>query len=164
LGFPDIQQGIAFLLNIKHLANNAIEVGTPSCFAQGWFISIGDLASSLFICAIACHTFLGVVKNYRLPSTVFYGIIAALWFFVYFLAALGPLMHREDFYVRASAWVRPDLSSPPSQRQPTNTITVLDQRFLPTGTFVAPLLLDLRLHVLHRPHLHFHLHLPWPFQ
>lgn len=100
----DIQQAIAFTLNISALRNNAIEVGTTTCFAQGWFVSTGDLASSVFICAIACHTFLGVVKDYRLPTTTFYCIIATLWAFVYFMAALGPIMHHRDFYVRASAW------------------------------------------------------------
>lgn len=103
----DIQQALAFLLNINHLATNSIEVETTTCFAQGWFVSTGDLASSAFICAIACHTFLGVVKDYRLPTTVFYCIISALWGFVYLMAALGPLIHRgEHFYTRANAWVR----------------------------------------------------------
>ncbi|KAG0652054.1 hypothetical protein D0Z07_1425 [Hyphodiscus hymeniophilus] len=102
----DIQQALAFLLNISHLRNNAIEVGTTTCFVQGWFVSTGDLASSVFICAIACHTFLGVVKDYRLPTTVFYSIIGFLWTFIYLMAALGPIMHHENFYTRASAWVK----------------------------------------------------------
>lgn len=101
----DIQQALAFLLNISALRNNAIVVGTSTCFAQGWFVSTGDLASSVFICAIAVHTFLGVVKDYRLPTATFYGGIAGLWVFIYGLAILGPLMHPGDFYVRASAWV-----------------------------------------------------------
>jgi hypothetical protein len=101
----DIQQGIAFLLNISALKNNALTVGTTLCFAQGWFVSTGDLASSVFICAIAVHTFFGVVKSYRLPSVYFYSSIACLWVFVYLMALLGPVIHRDDFYVRASAWV-----------------------------------------------------------
>jgi hypothetical protein len=101
----DIQQALAFLLNISALTNNAIRVGTPTCFAQGWFVSTGDLASSVFICAIAVHTFLGVIKDYRLPTSAFYIAIACMWVFIYGLAAIGPLTHRSDFYVRASAWV-----------------------------------------------------------
>ncbi|CZR54549.1 uncharacterized protein PAC_04433 [Phialocephala subalpina] len=100
----DIQQACAFLLNISALRNNAILVGTPTCWAQGWFVSTGDLASSVFICAIAVHTFLGVVKDYRLPSGAFYCCIAAAWTFVYVMAAIGPILHGKDFYVRASAW------------------------------------------------------------
>ncbi|TAQ85518.1 hypothetical protein B7494_g6174 [Chlorociboria aeruginascens] len=102
--FADIQQSLAFLLNINTLRNNAILVGTPACFAQGWFVSTGDLASSVFICAIAVHTFLAVVKEYRLPSKAFYSIIALLWTFVYVMAIIGPAKYGPSFYVRASAW------------------------------------------------------------
>lgn len=101
----DIQQALAFLLNISALRNNAIIVGTPTCWAQGWFVSTGDLASSVFICAIALHTFFGVVKDYRLPTMAFYCCIAAAWAFVYAMAAIGPILHGKDFYVRADAWV-----------------------------------------------------------
>jgi hypothetical protein len=104
--FADIQQACAFLLNIGALRDNAILVGKPLCFAQGWFVSTGDLASSVFISAIAVHTFFGVVRNYRLPTWAFYCAIALCWLFVYVMAAIGPLIHGKDFYVRASAWVR----------------------------------------------------------
>ncbi|PMD36690.1 hypothetical protein L207DRAFT_532294 [Hyaloscypha variabilis F] len=100
----DIQQALAFLLNISALRNNGIFVGTSTCFAQGWFVSTGDLASSVFICAIAIHTWMGVVKEYRLPTPAFYCCIGALWTFVYLMAAIGPIIHGHDFYVRASAW------------------------------------------------------------
>ncbi|KFY13956.1 hypothetical protein V491_06209 [Pseudogymnoascus sp. VKM F-3775] len=68
------------------------------------FVSIGDLASSVFICAIAVYTFFGVVKDYRLPTVTFYCCIAGLWTFIYVMALIGPLVHRHDIYVRASAW------------------------------------------------------------
>jgi hypothetical protein len=105
--FADIQQSTAFLLNISALRNNAILVGTPTCFVQGWFVSTGDLASSVFICAIAVHTFFGVVKEYRLPTKTFYCCIAACWVFVYTMAIIGPAVHGQLFYTRASAWVCP---------------------------------------------------------
>jgi hypothetical protein len=101
----DIQQALAFLLNISSLQNNGIIAGTSTCFAQGWFVSTGDLASSMFILAIALHTFFGVVKDYRLPSGAFYCCIAANWAFIYFMGAIGPIMHGHEFYARASAWV-----------------------------------------------------------
>ena len=107
----DIQQAIAFLLNISALRTNSITVESPTCFAQGWFVSTGDLASSVFISAIAVHTFMGVVREYRMPNRVFYGCIAGCWTFVYLLAALGPALHGRMFYARASAWVCP-LASP----------------------------------------------------
>ncbi len=101
----DIQQALAFMLNITALRNNGIFVETPTCWAQGWFVSTGDLASSVFICAIAVHTFASVIKEYRLPAGAFHCCIGGAWIFVYSLGALGPLIHGEDFYVRASAWV-----------------------------------------------------------
>jgi hypothetical protein len=101
----DIQQAIAFLLNISALKNNGIVVENPTCFAQGWFVSTGDLASSIFIFAIAAHTFMGVVKDYRPPNKVFHACIAGLWIFNYVLAAIGPLRHGRQFYARAAAWV-----------------------------------------------------------
>ena len=154
----DIQQALAFLLNISALHNNGIFVGTPTCFAQGWFVSTGDLASGVFICAIACHTWMGVVKEYRLPTPAFYCCIGTLWFFVYAMAAIGPIVHGRDFYVRASAWVCSLLSL----RPPFSSLTesVLDQRRLPNRASMAALLLDLLLHVQHRPHIPLHLRLP----
>jgi hypothetical protein len=103
--FADIQQSIAFLLNLDSLRHNAVRVGTVTCWAQGWFISTGDLASSLMITAIGMHTLLGVVKGYRPSTVVFWTVLLSLWVFVYLLGALGPFLHGSDFYVRAGAWV-----------------------------------------------------------
>lgn len=106
LVIADIQQSMAFLLNIQALRNDALSVGTTTCWAQGWFISTGDLASSVFIFAIAVHTFMAVVKDYKLPTIGFYCAITALWCFVYIMAVIGVTMHPTDLYVRAGAWVR----------------------------------------------------------
>jgi hypothetical protein len=123
--FADIQQALAFLLNISALRNNGIFVETSTCFTQGWFVSTGDLASSCFILAIALHTFFGIVKDYRLPMNIFYCCIAATWFFVYLLGALGPILHGRNFYARASAWV---CLSPSSKiKHQLIIFTVLDQ-------------------------------------
>ncbi|PQE32053.1 integral membrane protein [Rutstroemia sp. NJR-2017a WRK4] len=102
--FADIQQALAFLLNIRSLKDNGIIVGTSTCWAQAWFVSVGDLASSVFISAIACHTFFSVVKSYRPPNYAFYIGIAACWIFIYGLAVIGIALHPHDFYVRAAAW------------------------------------------------------------
>ena len=110
--FADIQQALAFLLNISALKNNGIIVGTTTCWAQGWFISTGDLASSVFIAAIACHTFFSVVKQYRLPHRMFYCCVAGCWIFIYGLAIIGIALHPDGFYARASAWVSCSCSRP----------------------------------------------------
>lgn len=111
--FADIQQALAFLLNVAWLRRDAVDVGTAVCWVQGWFVSIGDLASSVFITAIAIHTYLGVVKGYRLPGLVFYPTVLSLWVFVYGSALLGILITDNGagvggLYVRAGAWVSTD--------------------------------------------------------
>ncbi|KAK0754854.1 G protein-coupled glucose receptor regulating Gpa2-domain-containing protein, partial [Schizothecium vesticola] len=105
----DIQQAMAFLLNIAWLAKDSLDVDDPTCWAQGWFISTGDLASSVFISFIAVHTYLGVVKGYRLPTWIFYTAIGCCWVFTYGTAILGVIITNNGagnggLYVRAGAW------------------------------------------------------------
>lgn len=106
----DIQQSLAFLLNAAWLRRDGIIVETATCWAQGWFISTGDLASSAFITTIAVHTYLSVVREYKLPTWAFYCMVSAVWFFIYALAVAGVVITNngaEDggLYVRAAAWV-----------------------------------------------------------
>lgn len=107
--FADMHQATAFMLNIPWIHNNAIVVGDPACWAQGWFVSTGDLSASCFICAIALHTYLAIVKGYRPPDWVLYLAITGLWVFVYVMAVAGVASTSNGrgvggFYVRASAW------------------------------------------------------------
>ncbi|KAK1987066.1 integral membrane protein [Colletotrichum cereale] len=105
----DIQQSIAFSLNASWLVRNAIVVETTTCWAQGWFVSTGDLASSAFITTIAVHTYLSVVRDYKLPTWAFWTMIGSVWFFVYALAIAGVVATNNGaagggLYVRAAAW------------------------------------------------------------
>lgn len=102
----DIQQSISFLLSSRWLAENKINVETSTCWAEGWFLSTGDLASGVWILTIAIHTFFALVRGYKLPYPAFIALIFAVWSFVYAMAIIGILNHRSDFYVRAGAWVR----------------------------------------------------------
>lgn len=102
--FADIQQSIAFLLNAQWLRSAAIDVATPTCWAQGWFVSTGDLASGVFTLAIAVHCFADIVFNYRLGPRTFLASIVFLWVFNYACAIIGVALHPADFYVRAGAW------------------------------------------------------------
>lgn len=43
--FADIQQSLAFLLNVQWVVNNGIDVKSPTCMAQGWFVSTGETPS-----------------------------------------------------------------------------------------------------------------------
>ncbi|KAK1957377.1 integral membrane protein [Colletotrichum sublineola] len=105
----DIQQSIAFVLNVSWLGRNAIVVESTTCWAQGWFVSTGDLASSVFITTIAVHTYLSVVRDYKLPTWAFWTMIGSVWFFIYALAMAGVMITNNGagdggLYVRAAAW------------------------------------------------------------
>ncbi|KAK0788093.1 hypothetical protein LTR75_012696 [Friedmanniomyces endolithicus] len=104
LVFADVQQSVAFLLNTEWLRRNALDVASPTCWAQGWFVSTGDLASDLFTLAIAVHSFLDIVHDFRLGHKAFLACLALLWAFVYVCAIIGVALHPSDFYVRAGAW------------------------------------------------------------
>jgi hypothetical protein len=107
----DMHQATAFWLNAVWLGHDGIFVGMPTCFAQGIFVSLGDLASSVFITGIAIHTYCSVVHNYRPPHKALYLCIVAAWVFVYAISFIpvaatynGEAM--GGFFVRAGAWVR----------------------------------------------------------
>lgn len=100
----DVQQSIAFMLNAEWLRKDAIDVGTSSCWAQGWFVSTGDLSSGLFTLAIAIHSYADIVHDYRLGTRSFLAAIGSLWIFNYLLAVIGVVLHPADVYVRAGAW------------------------------------------------------------
>ncbi|OHE91500.1 integral membrane protein [Colletotrichum orchidophilum] len=105
----DIQQALAFLLNAAWLNKNGIIIESTTCWAQGWFISTGDLASSAFISTIAIHTYLSVVRDYKLPNWAFWCMIGSVWFFIYALAIVGVIITHNGaghggLYVRAAAW------------------------------------------------------------
>jgi hypothetical protein len=107
----DMHQGVAFFLNAEWLRLNAVDVDSPTCFAQGLFISTGDLASSMFITTIAFHTYLSIVKGYMPPHKVLYASIAVIWLFVYGISTIpiGATHNGAEyggFFVRAGAWVR----------------------------------------------------------
>ena len=106
----DMHQGAAFLLSAKWIQKGGIFIRDPTCFVQGFFDSNGDLSSSLFITAIAVHTYLSVVKNYRPPQKVLYAVVVGIWVFVYSLSVI-PLLATHNgrsvggYFVRAGPWV-----------------------------------------------------------
>ena len=106
----DLHQAAAFMLSARWVRTNEITVGIPMCWAQGWFVSTGDLASSCFTGAVAIYTYLVIVRNWKPPYWVLNTTIAVLWAFVYLMAILGVAITRNGrdkggFYVRAAGWV-----------------------------------------------------------
>ncbi|ETN45038.1 uncharacterized protein HMPREF1541_09914 [Cyphellophora europaea CBS 101466] len=99
----DIQQAMAFSLTAVWVAENKIEVGTTTCWANGWFVSTGDLASGVFILSIALHTWFAAVKGRSISNKVFYGWIIMAWVFVYVMGVVT-VVRDPNVYVRAGAW------------------------------------------------------------
>jgi hypothetical protein len=92
------------------VGSNGITVRTSACWVQGWLVSTGDLSSSLFITAIAVHTYMAVVWRYTPPQLAVYATIIGLWVFNYLMAVLGIAITNNGkvaggYYVRAAAWV-----------------------------------------------------------
>ncbi|KAL7790792.1 G protein-coupled glucose receptor regulating Gpa2 domain-containing protein [Trichoderma ceciliae] len=105
----DLHQATAFALNSTWINRNAILVDTKTCWAQGFFVSVGDLSSSMFITLIAVHTFFSVVRGYRPSQRTLYVAIGLVWLFVYFISTLPIAMTRNGrehggLFVRAGAW------------------------------------------------------------
>ncbi|KAH7057139.1 G protein-coupled glucose receptor regulating Gpa2-domain-containing protein [Macrophomina phaseolina] len=100
----DFQQAIAFFINVEWLARDEIKVDTPSCFAQGWFVSVGDLSSGWWAVAIGLHTFSCVALGHKMKPLSFYSSCALIWVFVFAINVIGISAHPDDLYVRAGAW------------------------------------------------------------
>ncbi|KAI0456988.1 hypothetical protein F5B21DRAFT_466431 [Xylaria acuta] len=105
----DLHQSTAFALSLNWLLDDSITVGTAACFTQGLFVSVGDLASSCFMAAIAVHTFYSIVFKYRPPHKTLYLYIILIWAFIYLISLLPVAGTRNGasaggFYVRAGAW------------------------------------------------------------
>ncbi|KAH6607272.1 g- coupled receptor [Trichoderma cornu-damae] len=105
----DLHQATAFALNTAWVHRNAIVVETRICWAQGFFVSTGDLSSSMFITLIAFHTFFSVVKGRRPSQRTLYICIGLIWLFVYFISTLPIAITNNGhehggFFVRAGAW------------------------------------------------------------
>lgn len=102
--WADIQQSLAFLLNVEWLRLDAVVIENPICFAQGWLVSTGDLASGVWCFAIGLHTFASVILDYRLSPRKFFAAIIFLWAFIYGVSVIPVAMFGKDAYVRSGIW------------------------------------------------------------
>ncbi|KAH7402764.1 G protein-coupled glucose receptor regulating Gpa2-domain-containing protein [Pyrenochaeta sp. MPI-SDFR-AT-0127] len=100
----DLQQSIAFSISFHWLRINKIVAPTAPCFIQAWFLHIGDVASGFFVLAIAIHTWMGVVKGYKLPYVWFVVSILFIWLAALILTILGPILYQNRFFTRAGGW------------------------------------------------------------
>jgi hypothetical protein len=101
----DLQQAISFAMSFHWLRINSIQGSTMPCFVQAWFLNLGDVSSGFFVLAIAIHTWLGVVRGYKMTYPWFITSILFIWLFALVLTVLGPAMYHERFFARAGGWV-----------------------------------------------------------
>jgi hypothetical protein len=108
----DLQQSIAFSISFHWLHVNKIVAPSAACFVQGLFLNIGDVASGFFVLAIAIHTWLGVVKAYRMRYSVFVASILFIWLAAILLTIVGPAMYQDRYFAPAGGWVRDGRPAP----------------------------------------------------
>jgi hypothetical protein len=102
--WADIQQALAFLLNVEWLRLGSVEVTNPVCFAQGWLVSTGDLGSGIWCFVIGLHTFASIILDFRLKPRSFYICIFLLWAFILGVSSIGLGMYGQGIYVRSGVW------------------------------------------------------------
>ncbi|KAK1084562.1 hypothetical protein LTR33_002583 [Friedmanniomyces endolithicus] len=100
----DLQQSSGFLISWHWYKDDVILAPSSACFAQGWLIHSGDVASGLFVLAIAIHTFYTAVYGRRVGNRGFAACVVGLWGFAYLLTGTGVGMHGDKYFVRAGAW------------------------------------------------------------
>ena len=100
----DLQQGMGFSISFHWIRSNGILAPTRACFAQGWLINIGDVSSGLFVFFIAVHTYVCAVQGRKLEYKPFACMIVCTWVLALVLSALGPILFKDEYFVRAGAW------------------------------------------------------------
>ncbi|PGH00882.1 hypothetical protein GX51_05546 [Blastomyces parvus] len=100
----DLHQASANMVSPHWLLTNEITIDSPACFAQGWLINVGDVASAMFVLAIAIHTFANVVWRKTLSHGVFVGSVVCLWIFSLLVTLLAPALHGRHVFVPTGAW------------------------------------------------------------
>jgi hypothetical protein len=100
----DIQQALAFLLNVEWLRLGSVEVENSICFAQGWLVSTGDLGSGIWCFMIGLHTFASVILDFRLKPRYFVLAICVLWVIILGVSSLGVAIYGGGVFVRSGVW------------------------------------------------------------
>lgn len=102
--WADLQQSLSFFLNVEWLLNGRVQIESPTCFAQGWLVSTGDLGSGVWCFIIGLHTFASVILDFRLTPRSFYLVILLLWVFILGVSSIGIALHPNHLYVRSGVW------------------------------------------------------------
>lgn len=120
--WADFLQSLGFLISFHWAAGRQITGPSGVCFAQGWLIQLGDVASAFFVLAIAVHTTAQVILSRSVSYRVLiYGIVG-IWVFALLLTALAPIIGGRFIFLRAGMWVSYFPESLPCSRPPCTGI------------------------------------------
>ncbi|CAN8103193.1 unnamed protein product [Discula destructiva] len=103
----DILLSACFLESIAWLREDSILVGSAYCHAQGWLISVGCMASALFLASMALHTYLATIHGYQPRGGLVMVNVAVGWILALSMTALPQLISRQnkvDLWGRTSLW------------------------------------------------------------
>ncbi|ETS76171.1 hypothetical protein PFICI_11558 [Pestalotiopsis fici W106-1] len=100
----DFLQSLGFLISFHWAANREILGPNGACFAQGWLIQLGDVASAFFVLAIAIHTTYQIIYGRSLQYKTFVGMLIGVWGFATLLASLAPITSGRYVFLRAGMW------------------------------------------------------------
>jgi hypothetical protein len=101
----DFLQSLGFLISFHWASWHEIVGPDGACFAQGWLIQFGDVASAFFVLSIAVHTTYQVIYSRSLSYNAFVGAILGVWAVAVILASLAPMIGGRYVFLRAGMWV-----------------------------------------------------------
>jgi len=104
LVLADFQLDLGFFFDAAWLGRDEVIAPSPSCFAQGYLVNVGDLASGFFIFAIACHTFTNVLWGRRIGLVPLGCCIVGLWILALILTCIPIILHPSDIFVVQGNW------------------------------------------------------------
>ncbi|KAI1467573.1 G protein-coupled glucose receptor regulating Gpa2-domain-containing protein [Daldinia caldariorum] len=100
----DFLQSLGFLISFHWAAERRIIGPNGACFAQGWLIQLGDVASAFFVLAIAIHTTYQVVMSRSVSYKTFLCCIFGIWGLAVVLTSLAPIIGGRFVFLRAGVW------------------------------------------------------------
>lgn len=104
----DLQQAIAFTINLYWASRGSVHYGEAACYLQGWWIQTGDPGSGLFVLSIALHTGAVVMRGRQLPFHIFSYCVIGLWTFILILGFIPVGLYGKNVFVISEAnWVCP---------------------------------------------------------
>ncbi|KAI1800075.1 G protein-coupled glucose receptor regulating Gpa2-domain-containing protein [Daldinia bambusicola] len=104
LVLADFLQSLGFLISFHWVAERQIIGPNGACFAQGWLIQLGDVASAFFVLAIAVHTTYQVIISRSLSYRTFLCCVLGIWGLAVVLTSLAPIIGGRFVFERAGVW------------------------------------------------------------